>query len=132
VSRFESVENTVMTHTNGTKEVDYTRTAKGRFAVGTRPGPGRLPEQAEEKARFAALMREEIRKRHLAPERMGVMAAGVGKHAKLSPKFQHEVVMAMLAYGYGRPAQLQIESSEEQEQRVTYVKRIIGISEDDL
>ena len=59
-----------------------------------------------------------------------MMAAGEGKYAKLSPKFQHEITMDMLAYGYGRPAQLQMESSEEQ--GVVYVKRIIGISEDDL
>jgi hypothetical protein len=59
-----------------------------------------------------------------------MMAAGEGKYAKLSPKFQHEITMDMLAYGFGRPAQLQVVNTDDT--GVTFVKRIIYVNDDDV
>jgi len=111
-------------------EAPIQRGSNGRFVSGNRGGPGRLKEFTAEKEKFAEAMRREVARRKLAPERMGMMAAGEGKYAKLSPKFQHEITMDMLAYGYGKPAQLQVMTTDDTS--VTVVKRIIGVNDDAL
>jgi hypothetical protein len=108
-------------------ETPIQRGSRGRFAPGNRGGPGRLKEFTVEKEKFAEAMRREVTRRKLAPERMGAMAAGEGKYAKLSAKFQHEITMDMLAYGYGRPAQLQVVSTDDM--GAIAVKRIVGIDD---
>jgi hypothetical protein len=104
------------------------RLPNGRFAVNNGGGPGR-PSRLEEHGGFALAMRQEIEKRKLAPQRMADMAAGVGKYARLGPKFQHQVLMDMLAYAYGRPAQI---VSSDVDAELTLVKRVIGISDADV
>jgi hypothetical protein len=104
------------------------RKGNGHFAPGNPGGPGRPKEFGIEKEKFAEAMRQEIRNHRLAPERMAMMAAGLGKYSKTSAKFQHEVTMDMLAYAYGRPAVVSIVAANEN--NITFIKRVIGIDED--
>jgi hypothetical protein len=74
-------------------------------------------------------MRRAIQRYKLAPERMAEMAAGIGRYSKLSPKFQHQVTMDMLAYAYGKPAQIIYNDIDAE---VTVVKRVIGVDESQI
>ena len=103
---------------------ELTRTAKGRFAPGN-CGGGRPPEAwTSEKARFAAECRKQVWDRRLI-ERMGRMASGEGAYARLGPKFQHEVSLALMDRGFGRP---QIVSVDE-EDSVIYIKTVVGVND---
>ena len=58
-------------------------------------------------------------------ERMGRMASGEGAYARLGPKFQHEVSLALMDRGFGRP---QIVSVDE-EDSVIYIKTVVGVND---
>jgi hypothetical protein len=106
------------------------RSVDGRFQPGhNMPGPGRPRFLENERERFAAECRYEIRRRKIAPEQMAAMAVGEGKYAKLSPLHRHQIAMDLLAYAFGKPITVQINGNTSNS-TVTVTKRIIGVPDD--
>jgi hypothetical protein len=103
------------------------RASNGRFQPGHPGGPGR-PSLAEGQRELAVSIRREIARYKLVPERMAMMAAGVGKYAKLGAKTQHAITMDLISYGFGKPAQI---TYSDVDAEVTVVKRIVGVNYDD-
>src|SRR5262249_51260413 len=102
-----------------------TRGADGKFLRGWKGGTGRPAGFVAEKEKFAARMRFELRHRKLVPERMAAMAAGEGEWADLPPALQHQIVMDMLSYAYGKPTVINVVDNSET--NVTLIKRVIGV-----
>jgi hypothetical protein len=83
-------------------------------------------QYVSEKATFAAECRRQVWDRKLI-DRMGRMASGEGSFSRVGPKFMHEVSLALMDRGFGRPAQI---VSVAEEDSVIYIKRVIGVNGD--
>src|SRR5262249_61476160 len=102
-----------MANANGSDENGgLTRGADGKFLPGWKGGPGRPADFMNEKLRFAAQMRHELRRRGIVPQRLADLAQGVGEFAQTPIETQLRAMALALAYSYGPPGQVQVSHDE--------------------
>ena len=120
------------------KKIDIRR-PNGQFGIGNNGGSGRPPKAVEESetrevSAIRRYVRRELIERGLV-DRAIDMCEGAGKYSRLGPKTMHAIFTDLWDRAIGRPSPVNvamIEMRGQGDEPVTTVKRIIGVSLDDI